>query len=148
MTSALLTLTQPLIVTQTLNLLTLTVIVVLRFVPCPNLNQATWTNSVPIGNTDTSNGYYVTNDVTVGEDRFVYIRSAFFVRIKCLWFSQNACIFKVHYTGEGLCPLPIFHPLFFQIFTVKQVNFWCRRLVVAACTKDLKEAQQQQQHQN
>ena len=148
MTSALLTLTQPLIVTQTLNLLTLTVIVVLRFVPCPNLNQDTWTNSVPIGNTDTSNGYYVTNDVTVGEDRFVYIRSAFFVRIKCLKFSWNACIFKVHYTGEGLCPLPIFHPLFFQIFTVKQVNFWCRRLVVAACTKDLKEAQQQQQHQN
>jgi len=24
-----------------------------------------------------------------------------FVRIKCLWFSGNACIFKFHYTGEG-----------------------------------------------
>jgi len=29
-----------------------------------------------------------------GEDSFVYIRSAFFVSTKCLWFSRNACIFK------------------------------------------------------
>ena len=35
------------------------------------------------------------------EDHFVFFLSAFFVRIKCLWFSQNACIFKFHYTGEG-----------------------------------------------
>jgi len=36
------------------------------------------------------NGYYVTTDVTVGQRSFVYIRSAFFVRIKCFWFSRNA----------------------------------------------------------
>ena len=23
------------------------------------------------------------------------------MRIKCLWYSQNACIFKFHYFGEG-----------------------------------------------
>jgi len=38
--------------------------------------------------------------------RFVYIRWAFFVRIKCLWFSRNAFIFKFHYTGEGALPPP------------------------------------------
>jgi len=37
----------------------------------------------------------------MGEDRFVYMRSAFLMRIKCLWLSQNACTFKFHYTGEG-----------------------------------------------
>ena len=37
----------------------------------------------------------------MGEDHFVYMRSAFFMRIKCLWLSQNACTFKFHYTGEG-----------------------------------------------
>ena len=36
----------------------------------------------------------------LGEYRFIYIRSAFFVRIKCLWFIRNACIFKFHYTAE------------------------------------------------
>jgi len=35
-----------------------------------------------------------------GEDRFVYMRSASFVRITCLWFSWNACNFKF-YTGRG-----------------------------------------------
>jgi len=36
------------------------------------------------------------------EDHFVYIRLAFFVRIKkLLRFSRNACIFKFHYNGEG-----------------------------------------------
>ena len=35
-----------------------------------------------------------------GEDRLIYICSAFFVRIKCLWFTWNASIFKFHYTGE------------------------------------------------
>ena len=42
----------------------------------------------------------------LSEDHFVFFRSAFFVRIKCLWFSQNACIFKFHYTGEGALPPP------------------------------------------
>ena len=37
-----------------------------------------------------------------GEDRFVYIRSAFFVRIK--WFTRNACIFKSYYTGPQTPP--------------------------------------------
>jgi len=41
----------------------------------------------------------------------VCIRSAFFVRLKCLRFSRNACIFKFYYTVEGalslLRPTPI-----------------------------------------
>jgi len=31
----------------------------------------------------------------LGEDRFVYIRSALFTSIKCVSFSRNACIFKI-----------------------------------------------------
>ena len=40
----------------------------------------------------------------------------FFVRIKCHWFSRNACTLKFYYTDEGpwLCPLPIPHPHHFS----------------------------------
>ena len=69
----------------------------------------TWTKLIPIGNTATSNGYYVVTDVTVGRRSFcLHTFVIFFRRIKCLRFSQNAHIFKFHYTGEGgiLYPIP------------------------------------------
>jgi len=56
-----------------------------------------------------------------GEDRFVYIRSAFFVRIQRLWFNRNACIFSflkiLLYTG-GALPPPLTLPHHFS-----QLNF-------------------------
>jgi len=55
----------------------------------------------------------------------VYMRLAFFVRTKCLWFSRNAFIFKFHYTGEVLCRIPRPHPHHFSIviFIFKIWNF-------------------------
>ena len=58
----------------------------------------TWTKLVPIGITEAGwwllrNKWRHFRPIT-----FFYMRSAFFLRIKCLWFSRNACIFKLHYT--------------------------------------------------
>ena len=55
------------------------------------------------------------------EDRFVYIHSEFFVRIKCLLFSRNACIFKFHYIGEGTKPPPHYFSKLNFIFKI--LNF-------------------------
>ena len=60
-----------------------------------------------------------------GEDRFVYMRSASFVRIKCLWFSRNACNFKF-YTGRGSVHVePTQHSYLFilRVFQLKLGHF-------------------------
>jgi len=75
----------------------------------------TWTKLVPIGNTEAHNGY-LHNEWRHCRAKIVfYTCSAFFVRIRCLWFSRNACNFKFHYTGEGYSPSPDSTPSFLKI---------------------------------
>jgi len=51
-----------------------------------------------------------------GKDRLVYIRLAFFVRIKCLRFSRNACVFlDFIILGKVQSPLTRPTPSFFKI---------------------------------
>jgi len=52
----------------------------------------------------------------LGENRFVYIRSALFACMNCVCISRNACILKFHYAGqEAVPPLQTLPPLLFEI---------------------------------
>ena len=76
----------------------------------------TWTKLVPRGNTEARNGYYVMNDVTVRWRSFCLHTFGIFSKIKCPWFSRNACIFKFQYTVEWALPPPhTSPPSFFKI---------------------------------
>jgi len=61
-----------------------------------------------------------------GKDRLVYIRLAFFVRIKCLRFSRNACVFlDFIILGKVQSPLTRPTPSFFKIkFHFKNMKFY------------------------
>jgi len=63
----------------------------------------TWTKLVPIGNIEAHKGYYITNDVIVGQKSFC-LHTFGIVKIKRLWFHWNAYIFRFHYTVDGAFP--------------------------------------------
>jgi len=81
----------------------------------------TWTKLVPIGNTESCNGYYVMNNVTVRRRSFCLHTFSIFVRIKCLWFSWSACIFVIT-LWRGLCPLPRLHSYHFLMLNLIFLN--------------------------
>jgi len=94
--------------------------------------QDTWTKLVPIENTEACITYRMT--WLSGEDHFVNIRLAFFMRIKCLWFSRNACIFYILFylfIYTALPPTQTSPPSFFEIkfYSKKSTFFYSNQCV-------------------
>ena len=90
-----------------------------------NISWDTWTQLVPIGNTEDRSGYYVMNDVTVGRRSFCLHTFGIFCEDK-MSLIQSECVyfFKCCYTGEGAAPSPD-PPSFFEIkFYFKNIKFY------------------------
>ena len=89
-----------------------------------NISWDTWTQLVPIGNTEDRSGYYAMNDVTVGRRSFCLHTFGIFCEDK-MSLIQSECVyfFKCCYTGEGPAPSPDPHHFSKLNFTSKILNF-------------------------
>lgn len=91
-----------------------------------------------IGTSGNSRQAYVTNDVTVGRSLFCL---AFFVTMKCLCFSRNACILKLHCCQIALVRAASVNVSLtvFSTFSIAELQFY-------ACTQKLMHNAHAQPH--